>query len=44
MRYQACNDHECEQPKVLRLSGKVAIAADGELVEEANSNLFPKSR
>ena len=44
VRYQACNEHECEQPKVLRLSGKVAIAADGEAVEEANSNLFPKSR
>ena len=44
LRYQACNDHECEQPKSFRLVGKVPIAGDGELVEEANSNLFPKSR
>lgn len=44
LRYQACNDHECEQPKHFKLVGKVPVAADGESVEEANSNLFPKSR
>jgi uncharacterized protein len=44
LRYQACNERECEQPKYLKLVGKVRIAGDGEAVEEANSNLFPKSR
>jgi uncharacterized protein len=44
LRYQACNDHECEQPKFLKLFGKMPVAGDGESVEEANSNLFPKSR
>jgi hypothetical protein len=44
VKYQACNDQECEQPKVLKLAGKVHVAGDGEPVEEANSNLFPKSR
>jgi uncharacterized protein len=44
VRYQACNDQECENPKMLKLAGKVQIAGDGEPVEEANANLFPKSR
>jgi thiol:disulfide interchange protein DsbD len=44
LRYQACNDRECEQPKIYKLVGKVPIAGDGEAVEEANANLFPKSR
>jgi Disulphide bond corrector protein DsbC len=44
VRYQACNDHECEQPKHLKLVGKVPVGGDGERVEEANSNLFPRSR
>jgi thiol:disulfide interchange protein DsbD len=44
LRYQACNDRECEQPKLYKLAGKVAIAGDGEPIEEANANLFPKSR
>jgi uncharacterized protein len=44
VKYQACNDQECEQPKLLKLAGKVRIAGEGEPVEEANSNLFPKAR
>lgn len=44
VKYQACNEQECEQPKILKLAGKVHVAGDGETVEEANSNLFPKSR
>jgi DsbC/DsbD-like thiol-disulfide interchange protein len=44
LRYQACNARECEQPKAFRLSGKVPVAAEGETVEQANSELFPKAR
>jgi hypothetical protein len=44
LRYQACNERECEQPKIFKLVGKVPVAAEGERVEEANSNLFPKAR
>ena len=44
LRYQACNSRECEQPKQFKLVGKVPVAGEGEVVEEANSNLFPKSR
>jgi thiol:disulfide interchange protein DsbD len=44
VRYQACDDRECEQPKTVKLVGKVPIAREGEAVEPDNSNLFPKSR
>jgi Disulphide bond corrector protein DsbC len=44
LRYQACDTRECEQPKTFKLVGKVPVAAEGETVEQANSNLFPKSR
>jgi hypothetical protein len=43
LRYQACNARECEQPKAFRLVGKVPVAAEGETVEQANSNWFPKA-
>jgi Disulphide bond corrector protein DsbC len=43
LRYQACNARECEQPKAFRLVGKVAVAAEGEAVEQANAKLFPKT-
>jgi uncharacterized protein len=44
LRYQACDARECEQPKTFKLVGKVPVAAEGETVEQANSNLFPKAR
>jgi uncharacterized protein YyaL (SSP411 family) len=44
VRYQACNDRECDQPKSVKLLGKVPLAREGEAVQAANSNLFPKSR
>lgn len=44
LRYQACNARECEQPKAFRLVGKVAVAAEGETVEQANSEMFSKAR
>ena len=44
VRYQACNDRECEQPRTVKLVGKVPLARDREPVEPDNPNLFPKSR
>ncbi len=41
IRYQACNDTSCERPAIIRLSGRIPVAGNGELVKKINQDLFP---
>ena len=40
VRYQACSEARCEQPKTLKLIGKVEVAPAGEKVKTINGKLF----
>lgn len=41
IRYQACNDTSCERPAIIRLSGRIPVAGNGEFVKKINQDLFP---
>lgn len=40
IRYQACNDEQCERPQTLNFAGQVAVAAPDEPVKSINSEVF----
>ncbi|MHC4878874.1 MAG: thioredoxin domain-containing protein [Planctomycetota bacterium] len=42
IRYQACNDQNCERPKTLRFTAQVPVAAKGEPVNAINKSVFRK--
>jgi uncharacterized protein YyaL (SSP411 family) len=43
IRYQACNDQNCERPKTLKFAARVPVAAVGEPVIAINKSVFSKS-
>ena len=43
IRYQACNDDNCERPKTLKFAARVPVAAVGEPVIAINKSVFSKS-
>jgi hypothetical protein len=40
IRYQACNDEQCEQPKSLTFAGQVAVADPDVPVKQINAEIF----
>jgi uncharacterized protein YyaL (SSP411 family) len=40
INYQACNDDGCEAPKTIKLTGKLPIARQGEVIKSINGKLF----
>ena len=43
IRYQACNDQNCERPKTLKFAARVPVAAVGEPVIAINKSVFSKT-
>ena len=43
IRYQACNDQNCERPKTLKFAARVPVAAVGEPVIAINKSVFSKA-
>jgi uncharacterized protein len=40
VHYQACDENGCQSPKTIKLTGKLAIAKQGEVVKPINEKLF----
>ena len=43
IRYQACNDQNCERPKTLKFAARIPVAAVGEPVIAINKSVFRKT-
>ncbi|MBI1311554.1 DUF255 domain-containing protein [bacterium] len=42
IRYQACNDQNCERPRTLRFAARVPVSSIGEPVASINKSVFSK--
>jgi hypothetical protein len=43
VRYQACNDEQCEKPVIVVMKGKMSLADPGENIKKTYQNKFPQS-